>query len=560
MEMITQKNVAALMRKTLDRQNAQARMKLSFKKGQIEQVLVNYTRNSNVGPYHDLVKVLEEYPINDDNYQVLLEDCLACVVLLGRELKHFVDVLCNVEWAGRGEKFVEMYSRFVLNLVTAHTYHCPRVMTNLVKLFKVDGNNWDDQPPEELMAKWSNIHTIIAQIVAVMPMTTDLLMQTVIDQFPYYKAGCFSNRAYVHNLIWMSKYLPLLKEQLVMAVINRMVTMDVNIEDQAKNMTQIDTMFEMDAEEQDTVSETLDYCMIEVLKWLEDEREPALVIMCNVFERVILPTHGIRHVQFLILYTISISQQCADRIFSNLWMIAAGLHGSGPGALATRRTATSHLAGLLARCVRISNSRLIHYLKSMAEWCHSYITATQESTAVSDNTKVHGVFHSICHAIFYLVAFKNHQLFVSKESLNFVESLNLPRLVTCSLNPLRTCPPQVTRAFSSVTRAHQVVYCQAIIEKNTRHSLQYNTEECYNEWFPYDPYTLPKSGQIIWPLCIEYKDWAKDGDDETQYSSIKKKLVAEDDDYLVVSPNQKLASSLSNNILPGFKTSETILM
>lgn len=136
MEMITRKNVAALMRKTLDRQNAQARMKLSFKKGQIEQVLVNYTRNSNVGPYHDLVKVLEEFPINDDNYQVLLEDCLASVVLLGRELKHFVDVLCNVEWAGRGEKFVEMYSRFVLNLVTAHTYHCPRVMTNLVKLFK----------------------------------------------------------------------------------------------------------------------------------------------------------------------------------------------------------------------------------------------------------------------------------------------------------------------------------------------------------------------------------------------------------------------------------------
>lgn len=95
--------------------------------------------------------------------------------------------------------------------------------------------------------------------------------------------------------------------------------------------------------------------------------------------------------------------------------MAAGLHGLGPGALATRRTAASHLAGLLARCVRVPNSRLIHYLKTMAEWCHSYITATQEST-VADNTKVHGAFHAICHAIFYLVAFKNHYLFMSKES------------------------------------------------------------------------------------------------------------------------------------------------
>lgn len=123
-----------------------------------------------------------------------------------------------------------------------------------------------------------------------------------------------------------------------------------------------------------------------------------------------------RHVQFLVLYTISISQQCADRILNNLWVVAAGLHGLGPGALATRRTASRHLAGLLARCVRVSNTTLIHHLRSMADWCHSYITATQEASTASDNTKVHGAFHAICHAIFYLVAFKNHHLFLNKES------------------------------------------------------------------------------------------------------------------------------------------------
>lgn len=52
----------------------------------------------------------------------------------------------------------------------------------------------------------------------------------------------------------------------------------------------------------------------------------------------------------------------------------------------------------------------------MAEWCHSYITATQETTANSGNTKVHGAFLAICHAVFYLVAFKHHHLFSSKES------------------------------------------------------------------------------------------------------------------------------------------------
>ncbi|XP_034840321.1 RNA polymerase I-specific transcription initiation factor RRN3 [Maniola hyperantus] len=556
MAVAAQTTVASLMRKTLDRQAAVARMKISFKKNQIEQVLHTYVRDGNSGPYNELMKILKDNQLNDSNFRVLFEDCLSCVVLLGREMKTFVEVVCNINWVDRDEDLVELYSRFLLSLVTAHTYHSMRIIGALVKLFRADGENWEDTPAPELVSKWSNIHTIIAKIVAVMPMTSDLLMQTVIEQFPYYKAGCFPNRAYIHNLIWMSKYLPSLLEQIMAAIVSKMVDIDTNIVDRDKHQAQ--DMFDMEMDEKDEVTETLDYCMLEMLKWLEDERDQVLTIMCSVFERVLLPTHGIRHVQFLLLYTISINQQCADRVFTNLWIVAAGLHGLGPGALATRRTAASHLAGLLARCVRVPNSRLIFYLKKMAEWCHSYITATQEST-VFDNTKVHGAFHAICHAIFYLVAFKNHHLFMNKESLNFVESLNLPRLVTCNLNPLRTCPPQVTRAFSSVTRSHQVVYCQAIIEKNTRLSLHTAVQK-YDEWFPYDPYMLPVSGKIIWPLCMEYKNMFKDGDDETQYNSLKRKLEAEDDDYLMPSPSQKLASSLTSCISPGFKTSESIYM
>ncbi|CAH0701597.1 unnamed protein product [Spodoptera exigua] len=555
----TPKSVAAsLMQKTLERQAALARMRLRFTKNQVEQILVNCVRNNNTGPYLELVKVLREYPLNEDNFRIVFDDSLSCVVLLGREMTQYVDVVCNIEWLDRSEELVELYRKFVLNLVTAHTYHCPIVMMRLVTLFKGDGENWEDSPPSELLNKWSHIHDIIGHIVAIMPMTSDLLMHIIIEQFPYYKAGCYVNRAYIYNLIWISKYLPSLQEQIMTAVINKMISMDVNIAEYEKGKS--DTMFEMDIDCQDEVSVTLDYCMLEVLKWLEDERDPIMNVLCTVFERVVLPTYGIRHVQFLLLYTISINQQCADRVLEHLWTIAAGRQGMGPGALTTRKTAASHLAGLLARCVRVPNTRLIKYLKSMAEWCHSYISATQESTAACDNTKAHGAFHAICHAIFYLVAFKHHLLFMNKENVNFVESLNLPRLVTCALNPLRTCPPQVTRAFSSITRSHQVVYCQGIIEKNARHTLQSTAVQQYDEWFPYDPYNLPISGKIIWPLCIDYKDWLKEGDDETQYSSMKRKLE-EDDDYLVMaSPTQRLASSLSHGISPGFRTSENIFI
>lgn len=136
MAVATQKSVASLMRKTLDRQAAISRMKVRFKKNQIEQILLIYTRDGNAGPYGDLLKVLQECHLNDNNYKILLDDCLSSVVLLGRELKQFVDNVCNVEWATRSEELVELFCTFVLNLLTAHTYHCPRVMTSLLQLFK----------------------------------------------------------------------------------------------------------------------------------------------------------------------------------------------------------------------------------------------------------------------------------------------------------------------------------------------------------------------------------------------------------------------------------------
>lgn len=70
--------------------------------------------------------------------------------------------------------------------------------------------------------------------------------------------------------------------------------MDVNVVEKEKNKYQTEMLFEMETDTLDEISETLDFCMLEVLKWLEDERAQILHILCNVFERLILPTYGIR--------------------------------------------------------------------------------------------------------------------------------------------------------------------------------------------------------------------------------------------------------------------------
>lgn len=83
----------------------------------------------------------------------------------------------------------------------------------------------------------------------------------------------------------------------------------------------------------------------------------------------------------------------------------------------------------------------------------------------------------------------------------FLRGLNLTKMVTCSLNPLRVCLPKVVKKFASITRAYQLVYCNSVIERNARtcvpvvHSKNnvMHADQPSNwleTFFPFDPYKL----------------------------------------------------------------------
>lgn len=79
----------------------------------------------------------------------------------------------------------------------------------------------------------------------------------------------------------------------------------------------------------------------------------------------------------------------------------------------------------------------------------------------------------------------------------FLQSLHLPALVNCHLNPLRVCLPAVATAFAGVARYFQLAYCHAILERNARRKLATvyandtaTPEEVLETFFPFDPYIL----------------------------------------------------------------------
>lgn len=83
-----------------------------------------------------------------------------------------------------------------------------------------------------------------------------------------------------------------------------------------------------------------------------------------------------------------------------------------------------------------------------------------------------------------------------------MERLNLGRIVTSRLNPLRVCQPAIVQNFAAVTRNYQLAYCYSVIEHNSRNTMAviYQNERgavivsnnVLEAIFPFDPLVLEK--------------------------------------------------------------------
>lgn len=138
--------------------------------------------------------------------------------------------------------------------------------------------------------------------------------------------------------------------------------------------------------------------------------------------------------------------------------------------------------------------------------------------------KAHMVYYSVCHAIFHIIAIRidavsdrqaksklamRHKNKTSSFYIDFLEfytdlGSQLTRIVKSPFNPLRVCHNDIATIFASVTKSHQLVYCQTILERNARHRLAtvYSNEIAMPDQTldiinPFDAYLLKKSGKRI---------------------------------------------------------------
>uniref|UniRef100_A0A665U6M3 RRN3 homolog, RNA polymerase I transcription factor n=1 Tax=Echeneis naucrates TaxID=173247 RepID=A0A665U6M3_ECHNA len=454
----------------------------------------------------------------------------------------------RLQWVGRSQAVVEEYLAFLSNLVTAQTVYLCACLKMVVSHFT-----------PSICASFS-----LFQILYLEPCkyllpsfsTSRFLMPILQENFPFVQKSSRTLECYVHNLLRVTVYIPSIRGEVLEVIIGKMLKLDVSvsradIEEAEEKMEQNqgaeelneEGLFEMDEDvvaDQPSrtavmghpVAERLDVLMAVMMAYIKDicfvngslhvgrTKELLRHLLC-VFDKLILPTHASYHVQYTIFYLCSFRLALAEAFLDHLWKILQS--PSQPAVL--RQAAAGFMGSFLARAKFIPVLTVRACMDLLLSWIHHYIDGHDSSgRQACCDISLHGPFYSACQAIFYTLIFRHRAILEGnmKKGLEYLQNMNLERVVLCQLNPLKVCLPSVTTKFAAITRKYQVVFCYTIIERNNRNVLPMvrstaggdcvttNTNPL-DSYFPFDPYLLKRSGQLIEPL---YQVWEEPVDME----------------------------------------------
>ncbi|CAH1793612.1 unnamed protein product [Owenia fusiformis] len=540
-------------------------------------VLLNYNKGE-TKEYDLLVSRLNSPELQSGLLLNVLRGLRACVAMLGKEFEQLIGVTLALDWLSREQAVVKEYEAFLLNLVSAHTVYVHAVARMIIKKFLpvVGTDEALDQKTQEAHERmFCTLHNCLEAITRLVPMTSTILMAILSKEFPFRSKSTYIHECYVKNLLLLLRYIPHLRPAILELIVDRMMHLDVRSprdvieeseeseeddieEEQGPDREQESGVFSMEVEEASTQpafqtgpqeevpmvhpeAQRLDSLMDIMFKYIDSQchdkneldYEKCKVLyreFLNVFDKIILATHASSHVQFIMFYICRLKQPLCDGFIDYLWKKVQDPNMQ----VVFRQSAVAHIASLVSRGLFINISSVVMILNVMVPWIHRYISETCHNSSQADMLH-HAPFYSVCQGAFYIIVFRHKEIFDQPKGFEFLQGLKLQSIVTCRLNPLKFCLDIVARTFASITRQHQLAYCDTVMERNKRSKLPVFSENRdtqgtaksnpLDSFFPYDPYHLKKSAKYIIPLYREYDGNAaeslSDSEEEEDYSSVQ---------------------------------------
>ncbi|KAM8715760.1 hypothetical protein ACLKA7_002756 [Drosophila subpalustris] len=533
---------------------------------------------------------INEADLCDEEVVTIMRDARKIVHSLTPDFADLVEALLSLNWKKRSLDAIQAYSEFTVDVMIAHNAYIHIGITKLILNWipnDQESADWiNGSPSERVQADLETVHSLLNRILTAVPMAFDVVIDTIAAKFPYFKKPAHVTAGYIHNVMWLMESKPVYEELLLQLVLQKLLILDVNAprdeieelreevdEDEADAMFQMDDINTSPKQPQaldHPIGQMLDICMLKLFKFLDDKCRPVLnsnddqrvaknrffKTLIHIFDEVLLPSHNIHHVQFVVFHVCSIRPAYAEAFLSSLWQKVQNPNVSP----IIRHVTVSYIASFLARAKFVPLSTITYYLKELSNWANTYINDSDEFSSKNCSLKANMVFFSVCQAMFYLIAFRARDLTMNEKNLTLLNSLQLSRLAMCHFNPLRYCLPPVATAFAGVTRTYQLAYCHTVLERNARRKLatiygheKLMPEETLDTFFPFDPYILPLSGKYIQPNYLVYKVHELDESAEcVATETVRRKRgdseMVEEDDFILADKRQKL-SDLSKSQL-----------
>ncbi|KAL6254420.1 hypothetical protein P5V15_014468 [Pogonomyrmex californicus] len=504
----------------------------------VKNILCNYMKDNGIKDYEKLIYSLKEGAIKDSDLTEFLTETRQCISLLDVRYESFVQALLQIEWTNRLPEVISTYKLFVQDLVCMQTLHINIVIKRLVELFKpVKDNNIEHEAGQlksEDLERLNHIHDILHKILEVVPMSSKVLLQSLVSQFPYIVHGTYTHEVYIYALLQILNYAPQLRSDILVFIINRLMMLDVNVPREEASKNEEDNVLDdytsynngtADNDNLTTVNNdtdkrkiihsaerTMDTCMELFLKYMhefcfinnvpqiDNLRTLYFDIIC-AFEAVILPTHASQYVQYIMFYICSFRPVITETFTNWLWRKVIDPNV----AQVLRQTSVCYLSSLYSTASFISPGSVKIMMTNLLLWIHKYITSEENSEYVDDDPEPHALFYSVCQAFFRLFVARFKHFVDSKSGILFLQNLNISTIITCKLNPLKMCDAKIIHDFADITSTYQLAYCYTVIENNERNQLpvfgmKTHMPVLVPNYFPFESYTLEHSGRRIAPL------------------------------------------------------------
>lgn len=116
-----------------------------------------------------------------------------------------VDTLLSIRWITKSDEIVELYHRFIIDILTAKPEFLTKCCSKILAIFipgDDESNEWTNGVPSpELSVKLDKIHSLIRKIYEAIPMLPVTLRKSISEMFPYYKHASYKVAGYIHNIL-----------------------------------------------------------------------------------------------------------------------------------------------------------------------------------------------------------------------------------------------------------------------------------------------------------------------------------------------------------------------